>query len=94
MKYGIVINKMYAGEYLDDNIGHEIINLFKADDEANYIYLCKDGKYTRKNLPKYVIQVRTQSIRTLEIISIAEIDTKVDEEEIKTIKYGNVSIGK
>ena len=30
----LIINKMYAGGYLfaDDNIGHEIINLIKAND--------------------------------------------------------------
>ena len=39
---GIILNRMYAGDYLDENIGHEIINLFRADDNCNYIYLCKD----------------------------------------------------
>ena len=83
---------MYSGEYLGDNIGHEIINLFKADDGNNYIYLCKDGKYTRKDLPKYVIQVRHHYTRTLEVISIAEIESKITKQEIDNIKYGGVSI--
>ena len=26
----IVLNAMYAGKYLNDNMGHEIINLFKT----------------------------------------------------------------
>ena len=89
----IVINRMYAGEYLDDNIGHEIINLFKADNGTNYIYLCKNGKYTREELPQYTIQVRTHSTRTLEIISIAELDDKVSLKEITDdIKYGGISV--
>ena len=92
MKSGIILNKMYAGGYLDDNIGHEIINLFKAHNDANYIYLCKDGNYTRDVLPEYTIQVRTHSTRTLEIISIAKIADKVYKEEIETIIYGNVPI--
>ena len=84
---------MFTGGYLGDNIGHEIINLFKADDGNNYIYLCKDGKYTRKDLPKYVIQVRHHCTRTLEVISIAEIESKITkQEEIDNIKYGGVSI--
>ena len=83
---------MFTGGYLGDNIGHEIINLFKADDGNNYIYLCKDGKYTRKDLPKYVIQVRHHCTRTLEVISIAEIESKITEQEIVNIKYGGVSI--
>lgn len=83
---------MYSGEYLGDNIGHEIINLFKADDGNNYIYLCKDGRYTRKDLPKYVIQVRHHCTRTLEVISIAEIESKITKQEIDNIKYGGVTI--
>lgn len=41
----IIINKMYVGGYLSegDNIGHEIINLYKADDGKNYIYLNSQG---------------------------------------------------
>lgn len=89
---GIVLNRMYSGFYLDDNIGHEIINLFKADDNVNYIYLCKDGRYTKESLPEYTVQVRTHSTRTLEIISIAEIEEKVSLKEIDKIKYGGVSI--
>lgn len=36
---------MYVGAYLSegDNIGHEIINLYKADDGKNYIYLNSQG---------------------------------------------------
>ncbi|WP_243108047.1 PD-(D/E)XK nuclease family protein [Clostridium sp. JN-9] len=41
----IIINKMYVGAFLSegDNIGHEIINLYKADDGKNYIYLNSQG---------------------------------------------------
>lgn len=41
----IIINKMYTGKYLEtgENIGHEIINLFKADDDMHYIYLNSKG---------------------------------------------------
>ena len=34
----IIIERMYAGGYLGDNIGHEIINTFKTDAGDNYIY--------------------------------------------------------
>jgi hypothetical protein len=88
----IILNHMFTGGYLGDNIGHEIINLFKADDGNNYIYLCKDGIYTRKDLPKYVIQVRHHCTRTLEVISIAEIESKITKQEIDNIKYGGVTI--
>ena len=37
----IVLNLMYNGKYLkdDNNIGYEIINLYKSDSGDNYIYL-------------------------------------------------------
>ncbi|WP_216567765.1 PD-(D/E)XK nuclease family protein [Mycoplasma zalophidermidis] len=45
---------MYVGDFLheDGNIGHEIINLCKADDGNNYIYLGSRG-YLNKNRTKY-----------------------------------------
>ncbi len=88
----IMINHMFTGDYLDDNIGHEIINLFQTDDNQNYIYLCKDGRYTRDELPQYVVQVRHHGTRMLEIINIARIERKVDVIEIPAIRYGEVSL--
>ena len=46
----IVISRMYSGEYLDANLGHEVINLFKADDGKHYIYLNHDGRYSNKHV--------------------------------------------
>lgn len=72
-KSAIILNHMFTGDYLNDNLGHEVINLFKADDKQNYIYLCRDGNYSKSAPPKYVIQVRRplHSVHTLEIINIA-----------------------
>ncbi|MBU4692608.1 PD-(D/E)XK nuclease family protein [Mycoplasma sp. CSL7491-lung] len=41
----IIINKMYSGTYISkyDNVGHEIINLYKSDNGKNYIYLSSSG---------------------------------------------------
>ena len=33
---------MFTGDYLNDNICHEIINQFKAHKVENYIYLYKN----------------------------------------------------
>ena len=33
----IILNRMYVGDYLGENIGHEVINLMKADNNNNYI---------------------------------------------------------
>lgn len=85
---------MFTGDYLNDNIGHEIINLFKDDNEKNYIYLCKDGKYDIKNEePDYVIQVRRphNTTHTLEIINIAT-GISVFNGKQEDIKYGGVPV--
>ena len=53
----ILINKMFAGSYLDANIGHEVINLFKDDDRGdNYVYVCPHG-YVGAKHQKVVEQV-------------------------------------
>lgn len=50
MNRTIIINKMYAGKYLEtgENIGHEIINLFQSDDGKYYIYLNSQGTIATK----------------------------------------------
>lgn len=91
----IIINHMFTGNYLNDNIGHEIINLFKADDNENYIYLCKDGEYTKKDMPEYIIQVRRphNTTRTLEIINIAK-GIEYTEKKEKEIQYGGIPVNR
>lgn len=85
----IILNHMFTGNYLVDNIGHEVINLFADDSGRNYIYLCKDGEFNRDDIDienSYVIQVRrpVKSVNTLEIISVAigirKVDSKTETE--------------
>lgn len=49
---GIVLNRMYVGEYLSDNIGHEVINLFKADNGRHYLYLNSRGNLAKEHQGK------------------------------------------
>ncbi len=48
----IILNRMYAGEYLGENLGHEVINLIKPDEseECNsyLVYITNDGKIKDK----------------------------------------------
>ena len=48
----IILNRMYAGEYLGENLGHEVINLIKPDEseECNsyLVYITNDGKIKNK----------------------------------------------
>ncbi len=75
VRSAIVLNHMFTGDYLNDNIGHEIVNLFSSDDNGkHYIYLCDDGEFNREDiLVEHVVQVRrpSRTTDTLEIINIA-----------------------
>ena len=91
----IVINRMFTGDrYLDNNIGHEIINLFAADDQNNYIYFCDKGTYNTSTyaLPKYSIQVRPAGVKLLEVVNIAEIDRETQKISVEGITYGTVAL--
>ena len=77
----ILINKMYVGEYLLDNIGHEIINLIPADGNAdkngdgqNYIYINPIGTIGKEHNDRIdtVILVRNTGLpNTLEVLAQA-----------------------
>ena len=85
----IIINRMYAGGYLTEgeNIGHEIINLFRSDNGDNYLWLnsggsCKKSIFFDKNgniLYDEVIMlmVRMYGHRQWKVLGKAEIDISV-----------------
>jgi hypothetical protein len=74
MENAIILSKMYCGEYIETNIGHEIINLFKADNGKNYIWVNDDGRIN----PLYddavcaVLLVRYVEEGVMEVIAKAE----------------------
>ena len=81
IKKEILINKMYVGEYLNNNIGHEVINLLRADgntdkfgDGQNYIYVQPYGTMEKEHNEKIdtIILVRNTGIpETLEVLAQA-----------------------
>ncbi len=81
----ILINKMYTGSYLDDNdgnnIGHEIINFFKADDGNNYIYITPYGKSKYAENIKYILLTDAQKNNKYNII--AKVEVKENDSKIK-----------
>lgn len=65
----ILLNIMYAGKYIEsDNIGHEIINLFKDDQGRNYIYAMPGGTIAKHHKIQCVLMVRRINADTLEIL--------------------------
>lgn len=70
----ILLNRMYAGRYLKDNIGHEVINLFKSDNGNNYIYVNEHGTINKKynDSVNAVLLVRYIDKNVMEVIAKAE----------------------
>lgn len=70
-KKDIVINRMYVGDYLTSNLGHEIINLFRADNDKHYLYLNPTGNVEYDSIG-YMLMVKNFDTNTYEIIGLAE----------------------
>ena len=70
---GIVLNRMYVGDYLASNIGHEIINLYQADNGGNYIYLNSSGDFVKAHQGQigYMLFVKYYGIGEVEVIGMA-----------------------
>ncbi len=84
----IIIERMYAGGYLEDNIGHEIINTFKTDSGKNYIYISPWGIINSKfQNVKAVLLVRLINRHCYEIIGYANnLELLLSEEAMKNSK--------
>lgn len=71
---GIVLNRMYVGDYLTSNLGHEVINLYQADNGGNYIYLNSTGDFVKAHQDKigYMLFVKYYGIGEVEVIGLAK----------------------
>lgn len=92
----ILINKLFAGAYLSEgeNIGHEVINLFKADDGANYLYITPSGVVDLENhLVTSVIFVRNlEGKTTVEVIAKAEDLSPVSDTLARNLTYAGAPL--
>ena len=92
----ILINTVYTGDYTNENIGHEIINMYKTEKDENYIYISPWGTIAKDNYNKIkeVIFVRDAGKNKLEIIGRAEGKTN-DKKNKEPLNYwGNEGIDK
>ena len=82
----ILLTRMYVGTYLQDNIGHEVINLFRSDNGNNYIYVNEDGKIN----PKYNDSVK--AILLVKYVEKGVMEVVAKAEELRQILYktGNI----
>lgn len=92
----IITNRMYCGGYLleGENIGHEVINVYKDDNGDHYIYINDDGKINTK-YDKYndnnivILLTRYFSKGTYQIIAKAKVESVVyNKEGLGSLKYG------
>ena len=72
-KKTIVLNRMYAGSYLSTHLGHEVINMFQADNGKHYLYLNSRGNYDVKGLnAKDMLLVMHVGGKRVEILGLAK----------------------
>ena len=69
----IVINRMYVGDYLSSNLGHEVINMYTADNDKHYLYLNAYGSFAEKWHGKigYMLLTKYHSKDCVEVIGKA-----------------------
>lgn len=97
-RHGIVINRMYVGGYLESNLGHEIINLFQADNGLHYLYLNASGSFAREHRDiDYMLMVKYAGKDTFEVTGLAkglEIAPGADSPRPKDIKQFDDNISR
>ena len=72
MKNEIVICRMFQGRYLKENLGHEIINLVKADNGKNYVYLTDLGTFGKgRNIESIVFAQTRTGLNEIEVLGVA-----------------------
>ena len=100
----IILNKLYVGNYLKDekNIGHEVINLFRDDNEKNYIYITPSGYLSKKydDTVEAVLLVENLTGNRAKVIAkatglkqIAYNTKDLKEKQIAFIKENNIKYG-
>lgn len=64
---------MYVGDYLSTNLGHEIINMFQADNGKHYLYLNATGNFGKVHNGQigYMLLVKYHSEGAIEVIGLA-----------------------
>lgn len=91
---GIVLNRMYVGDYLASNLGHEVINLYQADNGGNYIYLNATGDFVKAHQDsiEYMLFVKYFCKGEVEVIGMATGLTDVYNADLQSSnKYHNIN---
>lgn len=73
----ILLNKMYSGEFTENNIGHEIINFFKTDKGDNYIYILPYGGVSKEHNDKIAHILLTSPMRDGKFKILAKVENPI-----------------
>ena len=69
----IVMNRMYAGSYLSTHLGHEVINMFQADNGKHYLYLNSTGVFDYKGfIAKDMLLVMHVGGKRVKVLGLAK----------------------
>lgn len=69
----IVLNRMYTGSYLSSNLGHEVINMFQADNGKHYLYLNSKGNFSNAGTSVgTMLLVRGIGDKRVEVVGLAK----------------------
>lgn len=92
----IVFNRMYVGKYIFENLGHEIINMYAADNGNHYLYLNATGNFEKKHKGCIGTMLLTKSFKqnVIEIIGMATDLEEVPEAEQSLGRDYKVTKGK
>lgn len=64
---------MYAGSYLGSNLGHEVINMFQADNGKHYLYLNPTGRLSdNAKTADCMLLARYIGNKSVEILAMAK----------------------
>ncbi|MBR5825321.1 MAG: PD-(D/E)XK nuclease family protein [Paludibacteraceae bacterium] len=88
-RQGIVLNRMYAGSYLSSNLGHEVINMYQADNGHYYLYLNHHGAFAKEHVGKIekMILVKYYSEGVVEVVGVARVLKDVYDPREKSVDY-------
>lgn len=89
-----VLNEIFVGSYLEDNLGHELKNFMVLDDGTRGIYVVPHG--TCSKTPEYVIHVIKTNYdipKVYEIIAISKVSkNKINDIEFIKKTFNNIQI--
>ena len=90
----ILINQLFSGSYLEEgsNIGHEVINLFRDDNDDNYLFITPSGIVNGHNVERVLFVQNIKGSKTMEVVMKAEGLHETTGDEIKQIFYSGVNI--